>query len=222
MNKEYGLRLILIFISLICVNRYVFGATDYQEITETVLELGVSLEDFESLWPNYCKPGWNNEYEGDLTKTSDLVKNTIGLGFLNAEYVNGKTILKSGPACAAVMNYYFNEEFDMLISKFINSDRIIIEKYGYSSIDLFLYPKGVFVSYSTYNWNDQDIQFLEQTIQRFEENEIFSIKKRMKNTGLKRVNGELTEITVPPYATYNLETTDKFKNAHKMLLSNQS
>lgn len=214
------MRLILTLITLVCLNHHALGSTDYQEVTETMLELGISLEDFEALWPNYCKPDWNNEYEGNLTKTSDLVKNTIGLGFLKAKYVDGKTMLESGPACTAVMNYYFNGEFDALISKFIRSDKNIKEKYGYSSIDLFLYPKSIFVSYSTYKWSDQDVQFLEKTLQRFEDNEIFSINKRTKNVGMKRINGELTEITVPPYATYNLETTDKFKSAHDMLLSN--
>lgn len=187
--------------------------TNYKEINDTIKLIGVSLSDFNDLWPNYCKPNWHAEHDGDLVNTVEFTKNAFKSGFITAEFKNNKTKLSTGPVCSVLLDYYYDGTSSDDIALFINKDKLIIDKYGYSSIDLYKYSETSNLSYSTFNWSSKAVEQLERTISRFETNRVFDVEAEKKTSGYGRVNGEITSIEVAPYKVYYLQPSKEFKAA---------
>ncbi len=93
--------------------------TDYPEIKETILTLGLELNDFSTLWPRQCRPQPSNKITKQSYNEHKFLKDTIDQGFFSSEIVGDLILIKVGLKCKALNDYYFNNKYSKLIDVFI-------------------------------------------------------------------------------------------------------
>jgi len=154
----------------------------HPEITDAILELGIELKDFSTLWPFYCNPSWKKTMPVEQTMKVKFVKNSIDKKFFSSMRVGNNTILSQGQTCRALMDYYFNGRYSTLISSFIAKDSRIIHKYGFSSIDLFQFPANFQGNFVTTNQVPGKSELTIKLLNRFRNQNIFVINEKARGT----------------------------------------
>lgn len=191
--------------------------TDYPQVSKTILTLGLDLDDFSTVWPLYCNPKWTKVITEELSKEIKFTREAIDNNFFSTEQIGTNIKLSTGKTCQALHKYYFDDKNSEIISTFINKDRLIRKKYGFSSIDLFKYPYNYQGSFTTYNQPPGQKELILRLIDRFRKENIFKIEEKIKNTGYDSSEGKIVEIMVPSYSTFRLVPTEAFISAHKRL-----
>ena len=100
---------------------------------------------------------------------------------------------------------------------FIEKDRALRKRYKFSSIDLFKYAENYQGNFTTYNQPPGQKKIFLDLMKRFKSENIFVVEEIIKEMGYIKKEGELIKVKVPPYSTFWVIPTDKFKMAHKNL-----
>ena len=213
---------ILLYLSLTlfsCIS-YADNYTDYPEVIKTIKELGVDTDVFDTLWPMYCNLKWSKEIPIKSFKKVKFTKQAIDNGFFITEVTGESIKISIGKTCKALRDYYFDNIESNIILSFIKKDRAIKKKYNYSSIDLFKYADSYQGNFTTYNplpgYKDQVFKLM----RRFKNESVFIVEETIKEKTSILKEGEVIEIEVPPYSTFRVVPTEKFKMAHKQLKIN--
>ena len=213
---------IFIFISLTLFS-YVSYAdiyTDYPEIRNTIKELGVDTDVFDELWPMYCDLKLSKEMPFKDFKPVRFVKHGIDNGFLKTE-ISGENIkISTGKTCKALSDYYFYDIESTVIQSFIKKDKVIRDKYKYSSIDLLKYPDTYQGNFTTYKPLPGYKEHIIKLMHRFKKENICIVEETIKTKRSIVKEGKVIEIEVPPYSTFWVVPTEKFKMVHKQLKKN--
>jgi len=213
------MRLPLAISSLIFISTFAQAGieTDYPEVADTILTLGLELNDFSTLWPSYCNPKWSTTTSYKSYKEVKFTRDAVNEQFFLSEKNGNDIKLSAGKKCKALNEYYFNDTESNIISAFVKKDKSIREKYGYSSIDLYKYSHNYQGNYTTNNPTPGYKERILKQIKRFKDQNIFNVKEKIKNTNYKRVGSEFVEVKVPPYSTFYVTPTKNFISAHKRL-----
>ena len=213
------MRAILIFSLSISYFSYAKAGfeTDYPEITEAILTLGLDLNDFSTIFPRHCNSQTPSKTPKQSYVEHKFLKDAVDNGFFSAEESGDFLLLNVGLKCKALNEYYFNNKHSNLIGEFIKKDKSIIKKYGFSSIDLFKYPYNFQGHLKAYNQIPGYKEMILKQIKRFEEKNVFKVKESIKNTTYKKIDGKLIEVKGAPYSTFIVTPTEKFISAHKAL-----
>ena len=177
--------------------------TNYPEVNDVIHELGIELSDFSTLWPYYCNPEWTKTVTEEQAKSIKFIKNNIGNNFFSA-HKNGQEItLSQGNTCKALFEYYFNEIDSDSISSFIIKDKVLINKYGYSAIDLFQFPENFQGNYISTNPTPGHSKLTLKLIKHFKSKNIFVVIDK-------------------PNGIFYVKPSNKFIQSHKKLKSESS
>ena len=191
--------------------------TDYSEIKEVILTLGLDLKDFSTIFPRHC----NSQTPSKTPKQSYIehkfLRDAVDNGFFSAAEGGEFLFIDIGLKCKALNEYYFNNKYSNLISKFIKKDKLIIKKYGFSSIDLFKYPFNFQGNYIASHQIPGHKELILKQIKRFKNQNVFNVVETIKNTVYKKIDGEFIEVKGAPYSTFRVTPTEKFIYAHKTL-----
>ena len=214
------MRLPLTISSLIFISTFAQAGieTDYPEVKDTILTLGLKLDDFSTLWPFYCNPKWSTTTSKKSLSGVTFTKDSVNKHFFLSEKKGNKIKLRAGKKCKALNEYYFNNTNSDLISEFVKKDKIIKEKYGFSSIDLYKYPHNYQGNFTTNNPTPGYKELILKQMKRFKEKNIFNVKETIKNSSYKRVDNDFVKIKVSPYSTFYVKPTNKFISAHNALM----
>jgi hypothetical protein len=143
------------------------------EIDDVFMTLGVSKERFDDLWRHACPHNFKMKVPATtLSNKKSIVGPGVKYGFLIAEKAGEKEILiKSGPVCEALRNYYFNRVmFDKRIENFLQKDMEFKSVYGCSVIDAWGLEK-----YSSASLNGKGDAFILAHWKELEKKELITI-----------------------------------------------
>lgn len=154
--------------------------TDYPEITDTVLELGIDLDEFSTLWPFYCNPKWSKTMPAEQAEDVKFVRSILSKNFLSSEIADNKITLSQGETCKALLEYYFEGKESEILASFIEEDKNIIKKYGFTSIDLFQFPANYQGTFVATDPSPGHAELTLKLIERFRTKNIFTIVETQK------------------------------------------
>lgn len=209
----------IILLALLSFANGTFASEKQDSIQNAITSLGLTKDHFSKIWPNYCKPHWENTYKENLLETSELVKAAKISGFLDVKYNQGITHLSPGKTCKALFNYFMAGKTSEILDEFIIKDKKIKAQFGFSSLDLYKTSANYFESYNTYNWSLEDVRLLKRTIERHRKTNTFIIEEIIKNKATVKKDGEFKEINVKPYNVYYLKPSKALIAAHEKINS---
>lgn len=189
---------ILFFFLLIIIS----PAANADEITNVLITLGVSREQFNDLWLNACPPDFQMKVPAaTLSHKDSVVELGVQYGFLALEKAGREdSLIRSGPVCKALLAYYFDGSMsENSISQFIQKDKEFKSVYGVSVLDAWGLER-----YGSASMNG-----------RIDE---FSLRhwKELENKGLITIRSESSTFNGSPSKAYISTTTSKgesLKNA---------
>jgi hypothetical protein len=135
----------LFFISLLYL--FVSSFNCYSnELSNVVSTLDVDDEQFRYFWGISCDPDWQLQESVSILKNKkSLVPIGIRTKFISAEISNDTVILKSGPVCEALLEYFFTgQSNNQIIKGFLQRDSKFKSKFNFSVLDAWVtkYPNG--------------------------------------------------------------------------------
>lgn len=192
--------LILVFLYMFSMSVKSDINTNYAEVNDTLDELGIELSEFTTLWPFYCNPEWSKKVSEEKIRTVAFIRNNIRNNFFASSKNGADITLSQGTKCKALLDYYLNGENSESISSFIVKDKLLINKYGFSAIDLFQFPENFQGNLTTTNPAPGHSKLILDLINRFKKNDVFDISDKS--------NGK-----------YHIKPSNKFIQAHKKIKS---